>query len=166
LLPEGGYRPIENKFELAKRQFQLDQTTYLDTTSIYVRRYLSGIDNDSTYCFFRFFGNGRVFWSKPFDQWPVSNEEVNNLPSGNVGYYELTNRNEIALEFFLPDASGNPYYTFYGRATGDSIVIDLEENRYFTWPWQKKKDRIEMDYPLKLLRYQPEGLELYSRPDW
>ncbi|MBD3225324.1 MAG: hypothetical protein GF313_11375 [Caldithrix sp.] len=147
-LPEGGVRPKNPDFKLAKEPFSLKDTTLIDTNAIYLERltdtYLVNFDQyntvfpnenrlkpikqDTSYHFYRFFRNGRVYVSRVLDHFP-SVEEMNNYNLGLVGYYRLEG-NQIITEIFTPSGNGK-YLMKYGTVKNDTIFLVKKITMFF-----------------------------------
>jgi hypothetical protein len=120
-------RPIkENAFSYAKKNFRLHDTLLIDTTVIYLL-----IDTASN-CwskkqnqikFIRFFSNGRFFL--------IIRDSINNILDfandseyGLIGYYYITKKNILKLQYFPHSNSGITDRRFGFFDNGDLWIYD------------------------------------------
>lgn len=155
-LPEGGIRPKNPKFSLSKKVCKLNNLKLIDTTTIYIGKFFSGINLDTLYYFLRFFNNGRVYASTLLDRFP-DNDDVNNFKKGMIGYYVI-NGTDITIEIFYPQNFGQ-YKIENGKIKGDTLIFYKEkQNLFFTYT-SNEISKI-------LVKFRKPGLILQSRPDW
>jgi hypothetical protein len=127
--PEGGTRPKHSKFELSKNPYQLKQEDLIDTNSVYIQEieYLYRDEETSGKSFLRFFENGRYYLdSDLYKDNTVDLDIFNDVKAtSDIGYYKITNHNEIELEYF--DINHSEGKGFYRKSKGyirnDSIIL-------------------------------------------
>jgi len=76
---------------------------------------------DSTYSFFRFFDNGRVFFSSSYCSFPKE-EEVNRLDYGSYGYYKVEG-DTLIIERHNSGGGGSFCYFDYHKIGDNSFKI-------------------------------------------
>ena len=155
-LPEGGVRPKKPNFSLSKKAQKLKNIELIDTTTIYIGKFKSGIKLDTLYYFMRFFNNGRVYSSTLLDTLPT-NDDMNNLKKGMIGYYYL-NGNELITEIFYPQNFGQ-YRVEHGKIKGDTLIFYKEKHSLFSTYTSNEISKI-------LVKYKNSKLVLWSHPDW
>ncbi len=164
-LPEGGFRPKIPNFKLAKLPFKL-KNNVIDTNTVY---YELELDRDfrisyfdTSFYFYRFFSNGRVYVSKMFYKIPTDDADYNELKSGYIGYYKIEDNNKLIIETFEPINLGK-FVIRYGTIKGDSIIIHSEDNSKLFFGLTDAKMDIE---DLSLVKLKSPKINLYSKPDW
>jgi len=159
----GGFRPRRPNFELAKKQYTLLDNYQIDTNAVYIEVWPYSFTGDTSYIFYRFFHNGKVYVSKRYTKMPNNNGQFNDLQSGLIGYYTIENGNELIIEIFEPNNTGNQYEWYYGKVMGDSIIFDQEDSHLF---FIRTKKKLKEYHIIKLSKYNPSWLKLNSQPDW
>ncbi|MDR3235435.1 MAG: hypothetical protein LBT48_01750 [Prevotellaceae bacterium] len=118
-------RPIkENVFSYAKKKFYLQDTLLIDTMSIYILIDTTCIDcaKEKSVSFFRFFANGKyvAMYEKIMD----IDENINNLEKGFIGYYYITKKNVLKMQYFSWTNGGQTRTEFGLFDNGDLLVYD------------------------------------------
>lgn len=112
---------------------------------------------DTSYQFYRFFSNGRMYVSYILDHFPTI-EEQNNYNLGMIGYYKITNKNEIITEVYVSFDSGK-YSIDYGIIKGDSIIFNYTKSNVFFGLTKEKTN-------IRLHKVRNHKVFLYSEADW
>ena len=133
-LPEGGYRPKSLNFKMSENPYKLEKTSSIDTNKIYLIKEINTLpdifNGDTLFTFYRFFSNGKVYYSNQISDRFPNNEEVNNLKKGLIGYYYIVN-DEITTEIFVPFNFGQ-YKIEQGIIQGDTIIFYKEKQSLFS----------------------------------
>ncbi|ACL04582.1 hypothetical protein Dalk_2892 [Desulfatibacillum aliphaticivorans] len=127
VLPNGLHWPKHPKFSVSPKL--IGDSSPLDFDAVYcnITEYKEP-ELDPTYDWFRFWANGRVL-TKSSSRSPTP-DFVEDLSSGNIGYYEV-NGLTIIIETFVPDSGvlNWSYFRMEGTIEGDEIVFYRSEMR-------------------------------------
>lgn len=115
--------------------FKSDTILMPDTNSAYLFSYINPTTQKQEYKFTRYFGNGRVYESRTFYDSPPTENEYNELTTGepyhlNKGqkfYYNITKDGLLKHEYFVSGYDG--YHFIYSKVYPDSIVSVLRKPR-------------------------------------
>jgi hypothetical protein len=117
-------RPIkENVFNYEKKNFFLRDTILIDTMSIYMLT-----DTACTYCekqntsFIRFFANGKCI--EIYGKIADIEENVNILEKGIIGYYYISKKNVLKMQYFSSVNGGQVELKFGLFDNGDLLIYD------------------------------------------
>lgn len=113
----------DRKFKLEKKDFELKDTSFIDTGSVYLHTVF--VDNDTMYYFVRFFAKGQVFKSDYFITKPT-NQECNTITYGKRGYY-IVKDSVVIIELYINPYDG--YWLYYGKKYGSSFKYTKAKSR-------------------------------------
>lgn len=148
-LPKG-----EREFQLSKQSFTLCDTSIISPNAVFVlSEYLCGQKCDSLHTFIRFFSDGKVFVSFPYQTYPKVHE-FNDLSYGKYGRY-IVKDGDIKIELYMnkqhglmymyakPVNRGIQFYKTTGRGLGrilkvtrttDAGFYRKDYTRLYNWP--------------------------------
>lgn len=136
-LPEGGYRPVTNKFKVNKLK-KIDNNL-IDVNSIYVGKWTSKLDNDTIVGVFRFYKNNKVS-SYTYMNNNYTTDNYLNPKSGYMGYYEFIKDNLHVYFFVRKDVDG--FFKSKLRMTSNKN-ISRDGQIFFK---QKIKNKLHQNY--------------------
>lgn len=154
---KSGFRPILPRFRLAKPEpYRLKPEDQIDTTLIYVRRFISKVDNKEQVYFYRFFGNGRFITDVLYGD----SLQYNKLKLSTIGYYRMKTYMELELENFTPENATHAKYSYSrGVVKGDTLFM------YFDPPKNKPISELKKDKEFSIYLKQKVDT-LIGKPDW
>lgn len=160
--------PKKTKIWYITKSEDLYPENLVDTNAIYYKMNVGdvygGVHIDTTYHFYRFFGDGKMFVSSALLKKP-SNDDANDITNGLTGYY-LIKEGELVTKIFSSHLCGS-YIIEKVKILKDSLVVyktrttsaDANEKYYPVGAKGYFKETHEVYFKLDV------G-ELYSRPDW
>lgn len=139
----------------------MKDSTIIDFNSIYISQYI-GVNAghnkiDTAYFFKRFWPTGQVFLSYGQDHYPT-NDEINNLRSGMIGYYKIED-SILVTEIFIP-WQGGTYDVTYAKIKGDSLIFYERESGLF---FGLTNEKIENSVWVRAINM---NIKLWAKPDW
>ena len=158
----GGYRPKNPKFELAKSPYQLKRNDLIDTNAVYVEdaTIYYGQEARKEEFFMRFFFNGRFCMGIARAK-KLTLEDLNGKYDYNrIGYYKLKENNLEMETFTVGGQFGDtPYYDkMYAIIKNDSILFVRKDVNEVDFSVAKKEGKSFY------VRRKVEGLT--GTPDW
>jgi len=143
------------QFILAKKDFVLNDTLVVSTNAVYVVPLTGAKTEGISYKYFRFFKDGRFFYSFPYLSYP-SEKEFNDLDYGIFGWYIINKKGELHIEYRIRRMSHNMWWEFYRPIeNGDLQYFKGHGQGYSLFPKEFKNGYICRKHYVKLYS-QPE----------
>ncbi|WP_452224214.1 hypothetical protein [Lacinutrix chionoecetis] len=159
---DGGNRPKNSKFTLAKTPYIVNKDDLIDTNAVYINTSKMYYDNKEhiDYHYLRFFKNGRYFEDLVSTKEELNVSNFNNVNNAlMIGYFKIQNNKLLELEYFrVKYGEGGFYDKRQGYIRNDSIFLFYESYKNNDYPIPNNRNcRI-------YIKKEVEGLN--GTPDW
>lgn len=137
------YEQNKIKYELSKYPFKLSDTELISTNAIYIHKFFPVIQSqhDTSFSFYKFFSDGRIFASGTYLSVPNKEERVNYI-YGYFGRYIL-NDSTVTIEIY--SGFGTGVWFFFGKCSSERISLYKMSRKLSGGGIDKQKMKLELN---------------------